>query len=331
VSAFDPENGTIQAVAVEPGEEGERIDAFLARRTGMSRVRVQRLIEAGKVRVGGVPLVRKSELVAVGQQLEMEVPPPEAVALVAEDLPIDVVYEDTDLLVVNKAAGMVVHPAPGHPHGTLVNALLHHVRDLAGVGGRLRPGIVHRLDKDTSGLLVVAKSDDAHQGLVKSLKARRMRRLYRTVSWGHFSDMAVTIEAPLGRDPRNRKRRAVVEGGRSATTRLRVRERWLAADLLDVALQTGRTHQIRVHLSHRGHPVVGDPIYGPGWERGMSGPSRGWALELAARVPRLFLHAAELAFDHPLSGERMRFRAPLPTDLAPVLAWARETSGYTEG
>jgi 23S rRNA pseudouridine1911/1915/1917 synthase len=235
--------------------------------------------------------------------------------------------------VVNKAAGMVVHPAPGHPRGTLVNALLHHVKLAEGgggggpVGGRLRPGIVHRLDKDTSGLLVVAKRDDAHRGLVNAMKARRVRRLYRAAAWGHLSASPLTLDAPLGRDPRDRKRMAVVPGGRRAVTHVRVRERWIAAEYLDVALQTGRTHQIRVHLAHAGHPVVGDPLYGVGWERGMSGPGRTWATALIKRAPRLFLHAAELAFDHPVTGQRMRFRAALPSDLETLAQWARETSG----
>jgi len=225
--------------------------------------------------------------------------------------------------VVDKPSGMVVHPAPGHRQGTLVNALLHHVRDLSGVGGRLRPGIVHRLDRDTSGLLVVAKSDAAHHGLADALRQRRVRRLYQALVWGHLSGSPLTIDAPIARDPRNRKRMTVLEGGRRAVTRVRIRERWPAAELLDVALKTGRTHQIRVHLAHIGHPVVGDEVYGAGWERGMSGPERGWARELARRAPRQFLHAAELAFDHPLTGRRMRFRAPLPPDLAEVAEWAR--------
>jgi 23S rRNA pseudouridine1911/1915/1917 synthase len=315
-----------RVVVAGPEDEGARLDAFLSRSTQLSRTQVQRLIESGRVRVVGASAPRKSEPVVSGQRFEVEVPPAEPVEMEAEDLPLSVVYEDDALLVVDKAAGMVVHPAPGHRRGTLVNALLHHVKDLAGVGGRLRPGIVHRLDRDTSGLLVVAKRDDAHQGLVRALKARQVRRLYRAASWGHLSASPLTLEAPLGRDPRNRKRMAVVEGGRPALTRVRVRERWLAAELLDVALHTGRTHQIRVHLSHAGHPLLGDPVYGVGWGRGMSGPASTWARTLAARVPRLFLHAAELAFEHPVSGEKMRFRSPLPEDLAAVAAWARETS-----
>jgi 23S rRNA pseudouridine1911/1915/1917 synthase len=254
----------------------------------------------------------------------VEVPPPREISAEPEDLPLSIVHEDEDLVVVDKAAGMVVHPAPGHPNGTLVNALLHHVSDLSGIGGALRPGIVHRLDKDTSGLLVVAKNDLAHQHLSDALRRRRVKRLYRAAVWGHLPESPVRIDRPLGRDPHDRTRMAVVEDGRRAVTRARVRERWAAAELLDVALQTGRTHQIRVHLLSLGHPVVGDPTYGAGWERGMGGVNRAWARELAGMLQRQFLHAAELAFEHPRTGRRMRFRAPLPDDLQRAASWARD-------
>lgn len=306
---------------VRPGEE-DRLDRYVSERLALSRTRVQRLIEDGHVSVDGRP-ARKSERVEQGSRVEVHVPPPAPVEIAAEDLPVSIVFEDRDIVVVDKAAGMVVHPAPGHRSGTLVNALLHHVHDLSGVGGRLRPGIVHRLDRDTSGLLVVAKTDTAHLGLAEALRRRKVKRLYRSATWGHLGDPSSTIDAPIGRDPRNRRRMAVLEGGKRAVTRVRVRERWLRADLLDVALQTGRTHQIRVHLAHLGHPVVGDMLYGAGWERGLGGPDRGWAQGLARRVTRQFLHAAELAFDHPVTGERMHFRAPLPGDLAEVVRWAR--------
>lgn len=318
-------------VRVEPGDEGERLDRFLSERLELSRTRIQKLLEDGCIQVHGdgapgADRLRKSEPVVAGWEVEVEVPPAAPVGMEAQDIPLEIVFEDQWLAVVNKPAGMVVHPAPGHRDGTMVNALLHHLDGLSGVGGRLRPGIVHRLDRDTSGLLVVAKTDQAHQGLAAALKKRRVKRLYRAASWGHLDESPLTIDAPVGRDPGNRKRMAVVrEGGRRALTRVRVRERWLAAELLDVALQTGRTHQIRVHLAHRGHPVVGDELYGPGWERGMSGPAQGWARELARRTPRQFLHAAELVFDHPVSGERMHFRAALPDDLADVARWARES------
>ncbi len=302
-----------------------RLDRFLSGRLGLSRTRIQNLIAQGRVTVDGRP-ARKSDAVEAGARIEVVVPAPEPVDISPEDLPLDVVYEDRMLLVVNKPAGLVVHPAPGHRSGTLVNALLFHVRDLAGVGGRMRPGIVHRLDKDTSGLLVVAKTDQAHQALSNALRKRMIKRIYLAAVWGHLVESPTTVDEPIGRDPRHRQRMAVVDGGRRAVTRVRVRERWERADLLDVSLQTGRTHQIRVHLAHLGHPVVGDVVYGPGWERGLGGTGQAWARELARRVPRQFLHAAQLVFDHPESGKRMRFRAPLPADLLPAASWARGTS-----
>jgi 23S rRNA pseudouridine1911/1915/1917 synthase len=265
----------------------------------------------------------KSTLVEPGALIEVLVPAPQPVEAVPEDIPLQVVYEDHDLLVVDKPAGMVVHPAPGHPRGTLVNALLHRVEDLSGIGGRLRPGIVHRLDRDTSGLLVVAKTDEAHRALSDALRRRRVKRLYLAAVWGHLSESPIQIDAPIGRSRTNRKRMAVVPGGRQAVTRMRVRERWDSAELLDVVLGTGRTHQIRVHAAHVGHPVVGDELYGLGRERGMGGPDRGWARELARRVPRQFLHATRLAFTHPTTNEEMRFRSPLPEDLERVAEWAR--------
>jgi len=306
---------------VQEGEEG-RLDRFVSSRLELSRTRVQGLLSDGRVTIDGKP-AKKSEVVAPGMRVDVLVPAAAPVEIEAEDLPIDVVYEDENLVVVNKAAGMVVHPAPGHRSGTLVNALLWHVRDLSGVGGRLRPGIVHRLDRDTSGLLVVAKSDAAHHGLSVALRKRRVKRLYTAAVWGHLAESPLTIEAPIGRDRKDRKRMAVVPEGRPALTRACVRERWTRADLLDVALKTGRTHQIRVHMAHIGHPVVGDAVYGAGWERGMGGPERSWALELARRTSRQFLHATELVFDHPVTGARMRFRAELPADLASVADWAR--------
>jgi 23S rRNA pseudouridine1911/1915/1917 synthase len=298
------------------------LDRFVADSLELSRTRVQALLAEGRITVDGEP-AKKSDALVPGATVQVVVPPAEPVDIEPEDLPVDIVYEDDDLAVVDKAAGMVVHPAPGHRSGTLVNALLWHMPDIEGVGGRLRPGIVHRLDRDTSGLLVVAKSDRAHLGLSDALRRRKVKRLYVAASWGHLSESPITIDAPIGRDPRDRKRMAVVEGGRHALTRARVREQWRRAELLDVALKTGRTHQIRVHLAHLGHPIVGDRVYGAGWERGMGGDGRRWAMELARRTPRQFLHAAQLAFDHPVSGERMRFQVSLPPDLAEVAAWAR--------
>ncbi|MFW6078658.1 MAG: RluA family pseudouridine synthase [Gemmatimonadota bacterium] len=313
-------------IVVEDDAGAERIDAYLAARlTRYSRSRIARLLRDGRIRLNGrVP--KKSERPAPGDVIEVQVPPPEPSPLRPQAIPLDILYEDDDLLVVDKPAGMVVHPAPGHGDGTLVNALLHHVDDLSGIGGVRRPGIVHRLDKDTSGLLVVAKNDDAHRALSRALKRREIRRLYLAVCWGHLDHDEQTIDAPIGRSPRHRKRMAVVDGGRRAVTHLRRLERWVAADLLDVRLETGRTHQIRVHLASIGHPVVGDRTYGERAYRGMSGPVRGWARELERRVPRQFLHATELRFRHPRTGEGLKVSCPLPEELASVAEWARSTS-----
>ena len=313
--------GTTHKLTVPEGEAG-RLDSFIAQQLTLSRTRAQKLVASGMVLLNG-RAAKKSEPVSAGAVVEVQVPPAESVEIEAEDLPLDIVFEDSALLVVNKAAGMVVHPAPGHRSGTMVNALMHHVRDLSGVGGRLRPGIVHRLDRHTSGLLVVAKNDEAHHALSEALRTHDVKRLYHAAVWGHLKQDEVTIDAPIGRDRKDRKRMAVMEDGRPSLSRAVVSERWTRADFLRVALKTGRTHQIRVHLKHIGHPVVGDPVYSVGWERGMGGAQRAWAQELARRVPRQFLHAAELAFEHPISGDRMHFEAPLPEDLAQVAAWAR--------
>jgi 23S rRNA pseudouridine1911/1915/1917 synthase len=307
---------------VEEGA-GDRLDRFLARKLGISRSRSAALIQEGRVTVDGRG-AKKSEILSRGQVVRAEIPPPEPLSTDAEAIPLSVLFEDEELLVVNKAPGMVVHPAPGHPGGTLVNALLHHVQDLSGIGGTLRPGIVHRLDKDTSGLMVVAKGDDAHVALSNAIRRREVRRIYRAVAWGHLPESPMTVDQPMGRDPRDRKRMAVVEDGRRALTRFRVRERWRAAEYLDVSLKTGRTHQIRVHLAFLGHPVVGDPVYGAGWGRGMGGEARGWARELERRAQRQMLHASTLAFRHPRTGESLTFRASPPPDMASVVAWARE-------
>jgi 23S rRNA pseudouridine1911/1915/1917 synthase len=314
------------------GDEGagSRLDAWLADELSLSRTRVAALVGEGAVLLNGT-LPRKSEIIEGGDRIEVAIPPAKEAAPEPEPIPLDVVFEDPHLLVVNKPAGMVVHPAPGHFTGTLVNALLHHVVDLSGIGGTLRPGLVHRLDRETSGLMVVAKDDGAHQALSTALRERRVRRLYVAATWGHLRESHVRVDAPIARDPRDRKRMAVVEGGRRAVTHVRVRERWRAAELLDVGLETGRTHQIRVHLAHLGHPVVGDGVYGGGWERGIGGPDRGWAKELARRTPRQFLHAERLGFVHPVTGEALRFRAPLPADLAAVALWARGRDEREDG
>ncbi len=304
-------------------EPARRLDVWIAERLpDLSRSRVAQLVEQGRVtRNGRVP--KKRDAPEPGDVIEIEIPPPEPSALLAEAIPLDIVHEDDDLLVIDKPAGLVVHPAPGHRTGTLVNALLHHVGELTSIGGVRRPGIVHRLDKETSGLMLVARTDFAHRALSAALKRRAVRRAYLAAAWGHVASDELTVDAPIGRSANDRKRMGVVAGGRSAVTHFRRLERWVAADLLEARLETGRTHQIRVHLMSIGHPVVGDPEYGGGGDRGMSGPGRAWARELARRVPRQFLHAYELEFRHPRTGETLRFRSPLPPDLAAAADWAR--------
>jgi 23S rRNA pseudouridine1911/1915/1917 synthase len=309
--------------AVDEAGDGERLDAHVARcLPELSRTRVAQLVADGRVRLNGQP-PRKSERLAEGDILEVELPPPVPSTVEPEPIPLTVVYEDGDLLVVDKPAGLVVHPAPGHPSGTLVNALLHHVDDLSGIGGVKRPGIVHRLDKDTSGLMIVAKHDRAHRRLSSALKHRHVHRSYLTACWGHLEEDRISVEAPVGRSSRDRKRMAVVEGGRRALTHFERLERWEAADLVRARLETGRTHQIRVHLAHLGHPVVGDEVYGAGGARGISGTGRSWAKALERRVPRQFLHAYRLEFEHPRTGEPVELESPLPPDLAAAAEWAR--------
>lgn len=304
-------------------DDGERLDAYLAARLPLSRSRIAQLIETGAVLLNGsVP--RKRDVPALGDLVEVRVPPAQPSPLTPEAIPLDILFQDEDLLVIDKPAGLVVHPAPGHRGGTLVNALLHEVGDLSGIGGVLRPGIVHRLDKDTSGLMIVAKNDLAHGRLAEELRRRRIVRRYLAAAWGHLTEERTTVDAPIGRHPGDRKRMAVIEGGRRAVTHFTVLERWRAADLVRAQLETGRTHQIRVHLAHLGHPVVGDPVYAPGRERGFSGGARAWAQELARRVPRQFLHATELRFTHPRSGDEMHFHSPLPADLSAAADRARE-------
>ncbi len=320
--AQPPAEETVELAVAE--DAGERLDAWLAPRLGVSRSRAAQLVEEGRVTLNGA-LPKKKDRPAPGDRVVVRLPAPEPSPLTPEDIPLAIVYQDADLLVIDKPAGLVVHPAAGNWSGTLVNALLHAVRDLSGIGGVLRPGIVHRLDRDTSGLMVVAKHDEAHRVLSEALKRRKIRRAYLAAAWGHLPQEEMTVLAPIGRNPTDRKKMGVVPGGRRAVTHFRRLERWRAADLVRAELETGRTHQIRVHLLHLGHPVVGDTTYAPGREKGVSGPDRSWAVQLAKRVPRLFLHAAELRFAHPRPGGEMAFDSPLPPELAAAAEWARGT------
>ncbi len=295
---------TIELVAADAGE---RLDVFVARSVpGLTRARVQRLIDEGNVAVAG-HRARASLRLAAGQLVRVDVPPPVDGTAMAEAIPLDILYEDADLLAVNKPAGMTVHPSPGHATATLVNAILAHCTDLSGVGGVLRPGIVHRLDRDTSGVILVAKNDEAHHALARQLKDRSVEKTYVALVEGTPRPAEGVIDAPIARDPANRRRMAVVDGGRASVTEYRVVERLPGASLLEVRPKTGRTHQIRVHLAAIGHPIVGDRLYGK--------PSK--------LVARQFLHAARIVFTHPRTGARMEIEAPLAADLDAALKTLR--------
>lgn len=365
-----------------PRGERERLDHFLGRQwEDLSRSRVETLMRQGAVEVDG-RRPKPSQAARPGQRIVLLVPPPQEPSSEPEAIPLEIVYEDDDLVVVNKAAGMVVHPAPGHPAGTLVNALLHHCGDLSGIGGVLRPGIIHRLDKDTSGLIVAAKSQRAHTRLSEAIKERRVRRDYLAVVWGRPDPAEGTIETWIGRGRRDRKRMAAYQaqraplerrwgrpaeeeamidlreppgnageaGGepeereaappehlphgvpsdaRRAVTRYRTEVDFGIASLLECSLETGRTHQVRVHMRHIGHSVVGDPLYG-GRERAVKGlaPERqAAAREMLARMPRQALHAARLGFQHPVSGQPIRLEAEPPPDFRDLLAFLEERYG----
>lgn len=304
---------------VVPEGRGGRADRFAADLSGLSRSRVQRLMAAGRVTADGQP-VRANSIVAPGAVLVIDVPPPEPAGIEPEAIPLDVVYEDADVLVVAKPAGLVVHPSPGHWSGTLVNALLARDTSYGGIAGVERPGIVHRLDRDTSGLLMVAKNDAAQTSLMAQLKARRVKKTYLALVQGAVAAAAGRIEAPIGRDSRNRQRMAVVPDGRPSVTGYRVRERLEGWTLLEVDLVTGRTHQIRVHLAALGHPVAGDTVYGTGTAR--RGPEG---------LERLFLHAWRLVFATPATGDLVRLEAPLPPELEAVLAALRDAAADLPG
>jgi len=294
------EDGPERGSALVPAEAaGQRLDAFAADRARLTRTRAAKLIEAGFVTVDGRPAGKAGRKLREGEEVRWRVPRARPMELTPEPLPLTILYEDEDLAAVLKPRGMVVHPAAGNERGTLVHALLYHLHDLSGIGGVARPGIVHRLDKDTSGLLLVAKRDAAHQALSAQLKAREMCKLYAALAQGGFSRDAERIQAPIARDPRDRKRMAVVAGGRPAITEYRVAGRVGEHSLLCAHLVTGRTHQIRVHLRGAGHPILGDPLYGG---------------KRAAEASRLMLHAYKLAFTQPTTGRRVVVTAPWPED-----------------
>ncbi len=303
-------------LSVAGSDEGTRLDAYLATQIeGWSRARLQRLIDDQDVLVNG-KAVKPSYKLRVGDEIEVELTPAPSASFEPENIPVDVVYEDDDLIVVNKPAGMVVHPAAGVTSGTLANALAYRFQHLSASGGPVRPGIVHRLDKDTSGLMVVAKTETAHEHLSDKFRAREVLKRYVALVYGVVKTPQGRIEQPIARDPRNRTRMAVVPGGRQALSLYSVRRQYGAFALVDVELKTGRTHQIRVHLSWLKHPVVGDVLYGGGRENSLQNS------QLRAQVRRLtrqFLHAEELGFSHPTTGKPLRFVAPLPAELSDFL------------
>jgi 23S rRNA pseudouridine1911/1915/1917 synthase len=300
-------------LVVTAEEAGVRIDRYLTSvLAGHSRSRIQRLIKDGKVTVAG-RAVPANRVVRGGDAVGIEIPEPTSAAPEPEDLDLDIVYQDADLIVVNKPAGMVVHPAAGHAQGTLVNALLHEVDDLSGIGGELRPGIVHRLDRGTSGLMVVAKNDRAHAELARQFQDREVEKEYVALVWG-VVQAGRRIDLPIGRDPADRKKMSArARRARSAATRITAALQIPGVTLIHVAIATGRTHQIRVHLSAIGHPIVGDAAYG-GLRRRVPGD-----LRPVLGLDRPFLHAGRLVFHHPSDGRKMEFEAPLPRDLQTLL------------
>ncbi len=317
----------ITSVLVGPDDAGQRLDKILARQAerddlGLSRTRLQDLIADGFVRLDGVVASSPSLRPKAGTRIIFEVPPPVDATPQAEDIPLSIVFEDEDVIVVDKPAGLVVHPAPGHATGTLVNALLHHCGDsLSGIGGVRRPGIVHRLDKDTTGLMVAAKSDRAHRGLADIFadhgRSGSLLRDYRAFVWGRPDRAFGTIEAALGRHAHHRDRMAVVSSakGRHAVTHWSIEERYTsAAAQLRCRLETGRTHQIRVHLAHIGHPLIADAVYGAGFKTKVSQVDDA-SRDAIGALGRQALHAAVLGFDHPVTGKTLSFESPLPADL----------------
>lgn len=324
MSNIGNELGTVITIASFSDDVGKRVDAFIAERSGLTRSAAARAIEDGDVRlVGREGTIPKNYKLRGGDVFELELPAPEDSEAKPEDIPLDVVYEDDDVIVVNKPKGMVVHPAPGNTSGTLVNALLHHCRgSLSGIGGVVRPGIVHRIDKDTGGLLIVAKNDRAHLSLAEQIKVHDVSRVYYAIALGNFKEDEGTVDAPIGRHPVDRKRMAVIRSSdkrsREAVTHWRVVERFGRFTLLRCELETGRTHQIRVHMASIGHSLLGDNVYG------------GAGTQFQTKHKRLIdgqcLFAAELSFTHPSTGERMTVSAELPDYFEKLLCELRKES-----
>ncbi len=300
---------TVVTYTIEEQHAGERIDkAVSSLQTEWSRTQIGNWVSEGVLTVNG-EVVKPKYKVRTGDVIEITVPEVEELEIVAEDLNLEIIYEDADVLVVNKPRGMVVHPAPGHATGTLVNGLMHHCTDLSGINGVMRPGIVHRIDKDTTGLLMVAKNDVAHESLVNQLVAKTVTRKYTALVHGHIAHDKGTIDAPIGRDTKDRQKQAVVDSGKHAVTHFQVIERFGDYTLVECRLETGRTHQIRVHMNYIGFPLAGDPKYGPRK-----------TIDFGGQV----LHAGVLGFTHPVTGEYLEFSTPLPEDFQQLLASLRD-------
>jgi 23S rRNA pseudouridine1911/1915/1917 synthase len=314
-------------IKVPPLEKPTRIDRFISDRSDLelTRNRIQHLIADSLILVNGNPITKNFQLKG-GERILLTVPSAPLTDIAGENIPLDIIFEDEELAVVNKPAGLVVHPAPGHYTGTMVNALIHRFQKLGGGSGVERPGIIHRLDKGTSGLLIVARTDRAYQILQQQMQQQKIKKTYLALVCGHVKKKSGEIDLPIGRSSKDRKKMMVTEGsGREAVTRYKVQEQFRSYDLLEVELLTGRTHQIRVHFSHLGHPVFGDPEYGgrEKWHRGIFGPERLFGRRLLELIDRQALHAVRLEFTQPLTKAEMRFEAPLPPDIFAVLSLLR--------
>lgn len=295
----------LETVTAEAEDAGTRADVFLAAKLGVSRSNMQKLLEDGRVK-RGEKIIKANYKVRVDEMFVVDIPEPEPIEAVPENIPLDIIYEDDDVVVLNKARGMVVHPAPGNYTGTLVNALLYHCSNLSGINSAIRPGIVHRLDKDTSGIMIVAKNDAAHISLSQQIQSKTAVRTYLAVVRGNIKTDSGTIETQIARDKTDRKKMAVVkEGGRDAITDYEVLERFGKYTLVRCRLRTGRTHQIRVHMEYMGYPLVGDPKYSP--------------MKTPFGIKGQALHSHTLEFTHPRTGERMKFEAPLPEDMHKII------------
>ncbi len=309
-----PKDSKIVTLKVGPNESGERLDRFVASAApGLSRTQAKRLIQDGLVQVKGCSEPSPSLKVREGQTVTISIPPPKSLDLLPEEVQFEILFEDSHLIVINKPPGLVVHPGAGHTEKTLVHGLLHHCKDLSGVGGALRPGIVHRLDKDTSGVMVIAKDDSTHLGLANQFKEGAIRKKYLALVRGRLKDRTGVIDLPIGRHPVHRKKMAPLppDKGRRALSTYRVVKELEVASLVEIQLHTGRTHQIRVHMSAIGHPLLGDPLYG--------GPRKLKNRDKEVAIPRQMLHSLSLRFVHPVLNKEMTFQAALPEDMKKIL------------